>query len=371
MEQLDVNAYYALGIPAYFLLIAWEVWATRRQGLKVYGFADTICNISGGMGEIMIGFFIGPYLFWLYAWAYDHFALIRWPDHSWVPWALALFGGDFCYYLYHRAGHAVACLWAIHGVHHQAEEMNVTVAMRHPWFSDLYSVFFYAPLPLLGIPPLHFFVCIAIISFYALLVHSRVFHRPGFYLLVTPATHIVHHATNPRYLGKNLGAMFTIWDRLFGTHVELDPDDPPVLGTRRGYETHSGARSQWIFFRDLLAAARQADNWRDRFWVFFGHPGWLPPGASLPATHPPPADREIGWLTKSYVMLQYVPMALFSLMIVAQRELFSAGLVAVVAVFYFWGLATLGGMLDGSRPARRWEAARLVTGALVVCFWIA
>ena len=43
----------------------------------------------------------------------------------------------------------------------------------------------------------------------------------SFYLLVTPRTHILHHAINERYINRNFGAMFCVWDRLFGTHVEL------------------------------------------------------------------------------------------------------------------------------------------------------
>ena len=370
MQQLDTNAYYALGIPFYFLLIASEVWLTRRQGLKVYGFASTFCNLSGGLGEVVLGFFIGPYLYWLYAWGYEHLALVQWPQDSWMLWVFTLFLADFCYYCYHRAGHAVAGLWAIHGIHNQPEEMNVTVAMRHPWFSDLYSAFFYIPLPLLGVPPWHFFVCIAAISFYALLVHSRVFQRPTFFLFVTPATHLVHHARNPRYLGKNLGAMFTLWDRIFGTHVELDPHDPPVLGTRRGYQTHNGALSQWVFFRDLIHAARHATRWSDRCRVFLGHPGWLPPGVELPLTAPPRPDQNIGWPVKAYVLLQFVPMALFSVLVVIQRDSLAFATVTGMAVFFFWGLGTLGGLLDGSPRAVRWEVTRVCVALLAVSAWL-
>jgi len=37
------------------------------------------------------------------------------------------------------------------------------------------------------------------------------------WLFVTPAAHRVHHGSDPEYIDKNLGAVFIVWDRLFGT----------------------------------------------------------------------------------------------------------------------------------------------------------
>ena len=210
------------------------------------------------------------------------------PELLWcTDLAIAIQGGlvaflvaDLAYYWYHRAGHSVAALWAIHGVHHQCEEFNLSVSARHPWFSDLYSAFFYAPLPLLGIGSGQFFVAISAISFYSVSIHSLLLKRPGLFIFTTPQTHIVHHANNPRYLHKNFGAMFTLWDRIFGTHVEVDPADPPRLGVPVGYLTHDGARSQWIFFDLLFQFAARARSLGERFNVFVMHPGWRPEGVA-------------------------------------------------------------------------------------------
>src|SRR6185503_7864049 len=105
-----------------------------KNGIAAYRFADSFGNVSAGLGEIVIGLFIGAHLIALYDWGFANYALIHWPEGSWAPWVLAFFLADFCYYVYHRAGHRFAVLYAIHGVHHQSEEFNMTVAMRHPWF---------------------------------------------------------------------------------------------------------------------------------------------------------------------------------------------------------------------------------------------
>ncbi|MBL8608414.1 MAG: sterol desaturase family protein [Myxococcales bacterium] len=366
MTRLETTGYYALGVPFYLVMLGAEWLLARRRGLKVFRLAEAIGNVSAGVGELVVGLFWGPVVIALYDFGYDRCALVRWPEGSWIPWVIAVFGGDFGYYLYHRAGHRVAAFWAIHGVHHQAEEMNVTVAMRHPWLSDTYAVVFYAWLPLVGVPPLQFFVAISLISFYALTVHSRFFHRPSFGFLVTPRTHIVHHAKNPRYLDKNFGAMFTIWDRLFGTYVEVDPADPPRLGSLRGYETHDGVRSQWVWFRDLVVRARAAKRPLDALKVFVMPPGWLPEGVTDEPITPARADAEIPARARAYVVVQFVLTLAFAVWVIALRGARSPGEQAVFALVIVAGLLSLGGILDGRRSARAVEVGRLAASAIAL-----
>lgn len=288
-SQLDTNGYYALGVPAYLGVIALEVLLLRRRGLQSYVLPESLANMSAGLGEVTLGVFIGPFLVLLYEWAYRHICIVHpFREGSLVSWVFAFLLADFCYYVYHRASHRVGAFWAIHGVHHQARVMNVTVALRHPWLSDSYSAPFYALCPIMGIPTAQFFVAISFISFYAFTVHSLTFRRPGLFVFVTPQTHIVHHARNPRYIDKNFGAMFTLWDRMFGTHVEVVPEDPPELSTLSGCETWDGAKAQWIGFRDLFQRARQIHGPFAKLVSFFRPPGWTPPGMAKQPERTPP-----------------------------------------------------------------------------------
>lgn len=361
--ELESSGYYALGIPAYVAVCAGEMLWARRKGEHVYRFGSTVSNLSSGMGEVLVGLFLGPLLLLAYDFGY-RLSPVRWAEGSWVPWVLAFVLGDFCYYVYHRAGHSVAALWAIHGVHHQAEELNFTVAIRHPWFSDAYSALFYAPIPLLGVPTRHFFVAISIISFYAFTVHTRFFHRPSLGILVTPATHIVHHAKNRRYLHKNFGAMFSVWDKLFGTHVEVSPDEPVVVGSMLPYATHDGARAQWIAFARLFAAARQATTWRQKLAIFVKHPGYLPAGITLEEVVPARTDARIPWRVRLHVAVSFGALLVFATPLLWQRERWSIATLAMGATIVFVGLSTLGGLLDGRAGALRHERARLALTVL-------
>ncbi|MBS0419477.1 MAG: sterol desaturase family protein [Proteobacteria bacterium] len=45
------------------------------------------------------------------------------------------------------------------------------------------------------------------------------------WFIVTPRYHHIHHSDDPQHYKGNLAALFTLWDRLFGTYV--DPDSVP------------------------------------------------------------------------------------------------------------------------------------------------
>lgn len=361
MGQLDTSGYYALGIPAYLALMGVEALHQRRRGEPVYPIARTIGSLSTSLGAVVVGLFLGPLLVGAYDYGLEHIALIRWREGSWVVWVLAIVLSDFCYYLHHRAGHAVGALWAIHNVHHQCDRFDLSIAMRHPWLSDLYAIPFYALMPLLGVPAFEFFVGISLVSFYALTIHTPMMARPSLFgLLVTPGTHIVHHAKNPRYLGNNLGAMFTLWDRLFGTHVEVDPADPPELGTPRGYETHDGVKAQWVAWSDLWHVSRRGRTWRERLTPFFARPGWRPAGVKARATRAPRPDAALSPRLAAYVVAQFGVVLSVAAYVLWFRDRHGALFLVVAAGWILLSLSALGGLLDGRRSAAVVEAARLL-----------
>src|SRR5690242_4194251 len=143
-----------------------EAWVARRRGVRVHHLPDTFANIATGMGQVLFGVFTGAGLLLLYDQFQAYFALVTWPKHSPIPWILAFVGVDFCYYWFHRCSHAVAALWALHVVHHQSNEMNLSVALRQTYFSDFSALLFYWPLPLLGVPKEAFFLAVGGLSLY-------------------------------------------------------------------------------------------------------------------------------------------------------------------------------------------------------------
>lgn len=253
-----------LTIPIFFALVAFEFWYQRRKGLSVGSFRTAASNILCGLLERLFLIFTFGFLFW----SYDSLSTWVMPQLPWrldasSPWTylLALVVSDFCYYWLHRVHHSVGVLWAAHVVHHQPQEMNFTVGLRTaPIQTLLFSAPFYVPAILVGIPALPFFVANGLMNSLQLLVHTELNWNPkgrlGFlgFIFNTPSHHCVHHGSQDQYLDKNFGAVFIIWDRLFGTFVPQG--EKVVYGARRPLPTLNPVRALFDEYRYLLNAGR-------------------------------------------------------------------------------------------------------------------
>ena len=359
---METTAYYAFGVPLYVLLVVAEYLVARRRRHPTLSFAPSVGNVTAGLGSIVVGLFLGPALLLLYAFGESHIALWHWPKGSPVTWVLAFVLADFGHYWHHRLDHRVAACWAVHGVHHMPEEMNFTVAMRHAWFSDLYSFPFYMPLPMLGVPMEQFFIATTALSFHALITHSAELRFPSLGFLVTPQSHMLHHAKNQPYVDKNFGAMLGIWDRIFGTYVALDPHAPPQCGTTRGYATHDGTKAQWVLWRDLFTQLGAAPGLAAKARVLFGRPT----KAGLAPITPPPAPRELSLATKLYVAAQLALTMSASLWVFIGREHHSRMVLALSAILITWAMSSLCGLLDARPSAKLREGVRLAVLAFAI-----
>ena len=216
----------------------------------------------------------------LLGWAYTHRVQTIALD---VPAAFALLfvGQELCYYGYHRAAHRVRWFWATHAVHHSPNELTLAAALRLGWTGKLTgTALFFAPLIWIGFAPLAVLAALSANLLYQFWLHAPWMPRLGplEWLLNTPTHHKVHHASNPEYLDCNYGGVLIVFDRLFGTFVDLREDLPPRYGLTTPLHSHNPVRIAlhgWIALaRDLLAAA----GWRARLRTVFGPP-------SRPSTH--------------------------------------------------------------------------------------
>jgi hypothetical protein len=74
---------------------------------------------------------------------------------------------------------------------------------------------------------------------YGILVHTQFINKmPGWFeaVFVSPSHHRVHHASNIRYLDKNMGMVLIIWDKLFGTFQKEIKNDPIRYGLTKSLD---------------------------------------------------------------------------------------------------------------------------------------
>jgi sterol desaturase/sphingolipid hydroxylase (fatty acid hydroxylase superfamily) len=136
------------------------------------------------------------------------------------------FGG----WLVHITEHKFKILWRFHVVHHADTNVDVTTGLRHhPIESVLRGIFFFMGIMVSGAPMYAVMIYQTILVFFSAFEHANIrlpkwLDNAMSYVFISPNMHKVHHHWKQPYTDSNYGAIFSIWDRLFGTYQHLDPE---------------------------------------------------------------------------------------------------------------------------------------------------
>jgi sterol desaturase/sphingolipid hydroxylase (fatty acid hydroxylase superfamily) len=191
---------------------------------------------------------------------------------------------DLRFYCHHRVAHRCRWVWAMHVVHHSSEEYNLAVALRQGWTKHFTgTMLFKIPLVLVGFDPVMVTFCGVLNASFQFLLHTETVNKlPRWIEAVfnTPSHHRVHHASNPRYLDANFAGTFIIWDRLFGSFVAEDGQEPPVYGLVHNLNT---LNLFVLLTHEYVGIAKDAGTSGltlfQRFCYIFAPPGWSHDGS--------------------------------------------------------------------------------------------
>lgn len=138
---------------------------------------------------------------------------------------LDFFGG----WLVHLIQHKTKILWRFHVVHHSDNNVDVTTGLRHhPVESVLRGVFFLAGVVVAGAPVYAVMIYQTMLVLATQFTHANIrlphwIDRPLSFVFVSPNMHKVHHHWQQPYTDSNYGAVLSVWDRIFGTFLSLEP----------------------------------------------------------------------------------------------------------------------------------------------------
>ncbi len=366
----------ALAVPFFLAAIIIELIVNRRRRTGYYRYNDAINSISAGMLDTTLGYFTKflPLLGW--GFVMQNLKLIDMPL-AWFDasprgialWITAAVAWDFFYYWFHRFSHEISVLWAAHAVHHQSEEYNLSTALRQTSTGFLFGWIFYLPLFALGFPFEVLITVSAVNLIYQFWVHTRLIGRLGPLeaVMMTPSHHRVHHAQNERYIDKNYGGMFIVWDRLFGTYEPERDEEPVVFGVRRPLASWNPFWANLQVYDYLLFDARKARRWRDKIGVWFRRTGWRP--ADVEARYPKQNvdlddfekfDPAVPVGIRHYAVGQFV-VAIALVLWIGEVYAKEGALAVLVPCVALWLLLGSLGMLNEGRPrARGFETMRLL-----------
>jgi sterol desaturase/sphingolipid hydroxylase (fatty acid hydroxylase superfamily) len=133
----------------------------------------------------------------------------------------------------------------------------------------------------LGFDGLTIMFMYAVNQFYQFFLHTEIIGRlPKWYeaIFVTPSHHRVHHASNVRYLDKNMGQVLIIWDRLFGTFEE--EKEQPKYGLTTNLGTFHPLKVIFSEWQKLVKDIKKAGPVKQKLKYLFKAPGWSHDGSS-------------------------------------------------------------------------------------------
>lgn len=258
-----------------------EMYFSYAHDKKVYAKRDTWTNIYLMTVAVVINLVMKTATFFLLDYCYQ-FRLFE-ISNVWVYWIVLILAQDFLYWFLHTVGHYVRFFWAMHVTHHSSEHFNLTTGFRSTVFEPLYRVFFYLPLAFMGFTAMDVLFAYLVTQIYGNLVHTQAVGKlhPWFeYIFVTPSHHRVHHASNVRYLDKNMGMVLILWDRWFGTFQEELPEDAIKYGLTT-QPTDTGPVN--IIFHEFIALkndVKKAPRFIDKLKYILNPPGWSHDGST-------------------------------------------------------------------------------------------
>jgi len=268
-----------ISTPIYIVVIGAEILFSYIHNKHYYSIKGTLSNIYLSTLNFILDIVLrGVCLFVLnYFYAYKVIEI----NNPFLYWSTLLVSQDFMFYWLHRIDHYCRLFWAVHITHHSSEEFNLTVGFRSSVFQPVYRFIYFIPLALVGFKGIDIMFIYAATQIYGILIHTKTINKLGFleWFMSTPSHHRVHHASNVKYLDKNMGMVFIIWDRMFGTFVAEDKKEPIVYGLTENIKTYHPVKMvfhEWInIFKDF----KKAPTLKAKFMYLFGPPGWSHDGS--------------------------------------------------------------------------------------------
>lgn len=366
-------------MPIFLILIILEKIYGHYKGEDTSPNMDSVSSVSSGMVNSLKDVLGLSITLVSYDWIASKIALFD-LDATVLTYVIGFIAIDFYGYWSHRLSHQINFLWNKHAIHHSSEEFNLACALRQPIssFVNLFT-FLLIPAALLGVPSKVIAITLPIHLFLQFWYHTKHIKKIGFleHILVSPSHHRVHHAINPEYMDKNHSQIFIIWDKLFGTFQAELAAVPPVFGITRPARTWNPIRINFQHLSLLITDAWRAENWKDKFTIWFKPTGWRPENfeEKYPVTKITNVYNFEKYGTQHSKKLMYwsIFQAIVTLLLISYlyNSIALIGLpkVFIYGAFIFLTVYSYTELMDTRKISIVWESIRFVVGIGLIFYF--
>ncbi|TGK98008.1 sterol desaturase family protein [Leptospira levettii] len=383
---MNSDAFMEYAFIVMVALIGIEIFVSYMKGKQFYRLNVLIADVSTGVIFALVGVVILLGALYVYdiieknyslsALGYHFFPLtspfqfspsfvVNW--HALGAWTFSVVLADFIYYWFHRHCHEINLFWATHVTHHSTQEMNLSVAFRGNGLQRIFEYMYFLVMALLGIPWAMFLLSHRILKVYQFVVHTRFIGKLGFLeeFMVTPSNHRVHHGTQRKYLDRNHGGIFIIWDRMFGS-FEWETDEP-IYGLTKPVNSFNPITVNLHVFKDMFFQIFKCKSIGDVFKTIFGPPGWKPTYLQTPDDvfkepaytekyNPKPPMGVMVYVALQAAVLMAVGLVIWKVAkINLEQDMTMLGILSAVIIF---SLFSIDRTMEMKRWSRRTEVVR-------------
>ncbi len=282
LEEFKESILIFISTPVYVVLIGLEMLLSSIHNKQLYNTKDTLTNVYLMLLNFVLDIlFRGICLFVLNYFFQFHLFKI---EPTALYWFSLLVFQDIAFYFQHRVDHFSRIFWAVHVTHHSSDNFNLTTGFRSSVFQPLYRFVYFIPLSIMGFSGVDIMLMYSITQIYGILIHTQYIGKLGFleWFMATPSHHRVHHASNIKYLDKNMGMVFIVWDRLFGTFAEEDNSDEPIqFGlTKKLEQPHHPVHIVFHEWATIQKDLKKNIPLKTKLAYLFHPPGWSHDGSS-------------------------------------------------------------------------------------------
>ncbi len=367
-----------IAIPIFFVSVLLEALYGNWIKDQKHNFMDTISSLSSGITNLLYDLLGLGIIIVSYSFLYEYVMIFS-IQESVLLYIVAFICIDFASYCHHYLKHSVNIFWNQHVIHHSSEEFNLACALRQSITNNLgVGILFLLPAALCGVPPKVISIIAPLHLFGQFWYHTRHIGKLGFleYIIVTPSQHRVHHAINPEYIDKNLGAIFCVWDRAFGTFQEELDEVPCVFGTLKPVRTWNPVLINFIHLWGLIQDAWNTRNWNDKLKLWFMPTGWRPNDVSQKFPRYIVTDvydqkkysPQYGFKHKLMTIFQFMCINIMSFLFLynfSDLDLFSRTAYMILIFSTIFGFTS---MMDGYKWGFIFEIIRSLAGLAIILY---
>ncbi len=233
-ENLETRPFERMAILVGGLLLFWIIEGAIpliRLSYKKNKYRHAAVNFAFTVMHLVIHTFLAILIVALSDWCkINEFGLVYWFNPNVLLTILiAVLALDFSSWLVHLVMHKVPVLWRFHLIHHSDNNVDVTTGLRHhPGDSLLRGIFFLLLIFVSGAPMYGVMIYQTLVVLSTAFTHANIslpkkLDRALSYFIISPNMHKVHHHWQQPFTDSNYGAVFSIWDRVLGTFMKLDP----------------------------------------------------------------------------------------------------------------------------------------------------